>query len=156
MREGQSYTLVVDSGWKDAAGRTLKESHRKEFQVGPPDYHCPDLETWKLAPPSVATRSPFTIDLPGPLDHALLERLLWVNGPDGETLEGEVEVSRGERRWSFTPTRPWSAGKHHLIVETILEDLAGNSIDRPFEVDVFREIERRIVVRSVKREFEVR
>ena len=46
--------------------------------------------------------------------------------------------STEETRWSFTPQRRWSAGRYALVVSTILEDRAGNSIRLPFEVDLNR------------------
>ena len=47
------------------------------------------------------------------------------------------------------------AGGYHLVAETTLEDLAGNSIGRPFEVDVFRPIQREVKVQHVQLPFTV-
>jgi hypothetical protein len=41
-------------------------------------------------------------------------------------------------------------------VETMLEDLAGNSIERPFEVDLFRSVERSSEAAKVRIPFVVR
>jgi len=30
----------------------------------------------------------------------------------------------------------WKAGRYTLVVESIIEDLAGNNIGRPFEVEI--------------------
>jgi hypothetical protein len=46
-----------------------------------------------------------------------------------------VSIVGGETRWRFTPRSPWGAGDYRLVVGTDLEDVAGNSIARPFEVD---------------------
>jgi hypothetical protein len=64
-------------------------------------------------------------------------------------------VGRGEREWRFRPAAPWRAGPHQLLVDTLLEDLAGNSIGRPFEVDVTRHLAGRLQPRSVAVPFEV-
>jgi hypothetical protein len=53
-------------------------------------------------------------------------------------VAGKVSITDHERRWSLTPESPWPAARHFLVVETILEDAAGNSIGRPFEVDLKR------------------
>ena len=42
------------------------------------------------------------------------------------------------RCWQFTPAEPWEVGKYDVAADTALEDVAGNQIGRPFEVDVFR------------------
>ncbi len=54
----------------------------------------------------------------------------------GESVLGRPVVEEGERRWEFHPGMRWRQGKYLLRVETILEDLAGNSVGRPFEVDL--------------------
>ena len=41
-------------------------------------------------------------------------------------------------------------GPHDLVADTRLEDLAGNSIAQPFEVDVLRPVERQIKTETVK------
>ena len=98
------------------------------------------------------TADALTVTFPEPLDHALLLRLLQVVTPARLPVEGEVEVDREETRWSFTPAQPWQSGRYYLEVGTVLEDLAGNTLDRPFEVDVFERIEERIIeeVRSLR------
>ena len=46
-------------------------------------------------------------------------------------------------------TSIWRAGPHLLLVDRALEDLAGNSVGRPFEVDVFGPVERRVTAEVV-------
>jgi hypothetical protein len=65
-------------------------------------------------------------------------------------------VIREETRWRFTPKAPWKAGTYHLVAETTLEDLAGNNLERPFEVDVFHPIQKEIKAKTVKLAFRVR
>ena len=156
LEEGKSYTLAIDRDWRDATGSPLKEPHRKRFRVGPPDHELPDPNSWKLDTPGAGTVSPLVVGFPEPLDHALLNRLLWVHGPGGRPLEGEMEVTALERRWSFTPASPWRGGTYRLVAQTTLEDLAGNSIGRPFEVDVFQSVRRRVEVDIATVSFEVR
>jgi hypothetical protein len=47
-------------------------------------------------------------------------------------------------------------GAYKLMIDTRLEDLAGNGIGRPFEVDVFRPIEREIKAEVVSVPFGVK
>jgi len=50
-------------------------------------------------------------------------------------VTGDVQTDAGETRWRFTPAAPWRAGEHQLQASSILEDVAGNRIGRPFEVE---------------------
>jgi hypothetical protein len=134
--EGHRYVLVVDPTWRDAEGLPLAEPFRKEFIAGPPDETPIDPKMWTLTTPRAETREPLTVDFPEPLDRAVLARTLAV-----ENVTGEIEISRDETRWSLIPEKPWQAGTYHLVALTILEDLAGNQIGKPFEVDVFERVD---------------
>jgi hypothetical protein len=85
----------------------------------------------------------------------MLQRALWLVDAEGRRLAGRIAVTDEETRWHFTPERPWTPGAYRLVVDTALEDLAGNSIAKPFEVDVFRPIERQVRTRTVALPFTV-
>ncbi len=156
LEEGKSYTLVIDREWSDAAGRPLRESHRKSFKAGSPDDTQPDPKRWALHLPRAGTRDPLEVVFDEPMDEGMLGRVLVVLDDGGRRVAGRVEVGREETRWRFRPDAAWRAGKFALAVDTDLEDLAGNSIARPFEVDVFRPVERAILTKTVSLPFEVR
>jgi hypothetical protein len=155
LEAGKSYSLVVDRDWPDAQGNPLREGYRKSFTAGPPEEEPIDPAQWHLAAPAAGTTEPLTVTFPRPLDHALLHRLVWVRGPAGDRLAGQVRVSDHERRWQFTPQQPWQAGSHQLVIDTTLEDRAGNRVGEPFEVDVFKPIERKVETKTVQVPFAI-
>ena len=95
------------------------------------------------------------IVFPKPMDHALLERTIKVIDQNGQAVAGSLVITDEEKGWSFTPQQPWPAGKYSLAVDKVLEDLAGNSIGRPFEVDVLHPPEREMKAEIVNLAFEV-
>jgi hypothetical protein len=135
LEAGKSYCLVIDRDWPDAMGNRLQANFRKSFRVGPPDDSSPEPKRWSVRQPRVNTRDPLEVDFPEPLDRALLDRLITVQNAEGKVLPGQVSIVREETRWRFTPRRRWGAGDYRLVVGTDLEDVAGNSVARPFEVD---------------------
>jgi hypothetical protein len=155
LREGRSYTLVVDREWMDAEGSPLREGFRKAFRAGASDRQPPDPKTWRLHAPRGGTTEPLVVEFPEPMDQALLMRLLEVTDRKANAIEGTIEVDREETRWRFTPRQPWKSGSYSLTVGTILEDLAGNSINKPFEVDVFERVTQRIARETVALPFTV-
>jgi hypothetical protein len=156
LQEGKTYTLVIDRQWNDAEGDPLKESFKKTFKVLAPVEKIPDLKTWKVRVPPADSTRPFTLVFPRPMDHALLQRVVWVADAEGKKVPGTVSVIREETRWRFMPKRPWKAGTYHLVAETTLEDLAGNNLERPFEVDVFHPVQKEMKTKTVKLPFRVR
>jgi hypothetical protein len=149
---GQRYTFVVDRGWEDAQGSPLKEGFRKAFEVVPPDAQQPDPEKWNLRVPTAPGTEALDVTFTESLDHALLHRMLWIVDAKGERVPGKITVTDEETRWHFTPDKPWTAGRYRLMIDTALEDLAGNSVAHPFEVDVFRPIQRQVQAETVERE----
>lgn len=155
LEEGKTYTLVIDQHWSDAQGNPLKESFRKTFRVAAPDDRPPNPKTWKLQAPPAGTREPLTVRFGKPLDHSLLQRMVWVADMDKKKLVGSVAITEAETVWRFTPKEPWRAGTYQLVADTQLEDLAGNSIARPFEVDVFHPVQREVKAATVAVPFQV-
>lgn len=156
LEAGKAYTLVIDARWPDAEGRPLMEPCRKTFRAIGADGTSPDIHTWRVTPPAAGTVAPLLVESPEPLDHALFGRLIRVQGPDGRDVPGRVTVADEETRWAFTPDQPWRGGGYRLAVDTTLEDLAGNNLRGPFELDVFEGVGRRIEARVLNRPFEIR
>ena len=143
LTEGGEYTLVVETDWPDRHGASLTAEFRKTFRVVPEARHGIDLRTWNLQPPAVSSKAPLIVDFPAPLDFALLHRLMDVLDATGR-VNGEVLIARNETQWQFVPATPWRATEYRLQVDTALEDVAGNRVGRPFDVDVFEPITTRI------------
>jgi hypothetical protein len=133
---GKSYTLVVLRKWTDGHGKPLRETFTRRFRVGPPDLSPIDYVRWRITAPVAGTRAPLSVVFPEPLDHGLLMRAIGVRR-DGEAVVGDVRVDGGEAHWTMTPADAWRPGRYELIALSILEDLAGNRIDRAFEVVSF-------------------
>ena len=151
LEEGKRYTLVVDREMVDARGLPMAETFRREFTVGPPVREGIDLKKWKLALPAAGSTAPLVIDFDRPLDFALLQHVFQITG-----VAGTASISRDETRWTFQPSQPWRAGRYDLVIDMALEDLAGNRIGRPFDVDLFDRVTERITTETTSLPFEVR
>ena len=145
IEDGKSYTLVVEKEWSDARGKPLQEDFKKTFRVGPADREPPSVQDWTVTAPKAGSRDPVIVEFPESLDEALLQRLIRiVMAAKREPIPGDILIDRNETRWRFTPDAPWHSGRYVVEVGTVLEDLAGNTLERPFEVDVFERVEERV------------
>jgi hypothetical protein len=129
---GRAYRLVVDAAMTDAWGRPLAGDFEKRFRAVAADREPPTERGLRLHAPA-SPGDPLAVDLPEPLDEALLHRLLWVEDASGSAVPGTITVEEGETRWTFQPARPWSPGVYALRVHPALEDRAGNRFDRVFD-----------------------
>jgi hypothetical protein len=142
IEEGKEYSLVIDRAWKDAGGSPLTEVFRKNFRVAAADRTPPETKDWRITAPAAASTAPLILDFAKPLDYALLQHLIEVVDRAGRSVAGSIAVEREETRWKFTPAAAWKPGEYIVRVDTSLEDLAGNRIGRPFDVDTFEKVER--------------
>ena len=72
-----------------------------------------------------------------------------------ESRIGKVSLGAAETTWRFTPMSPWQGGRYRVIVGTELEDLSGNSVARPFEVDAAGPISTRVTAKTVELPFRI-
>jgi hypothetical protein len=156
LEEGKSYTLIIDREWRDGAGKLLRETFEKQFYVGPPDREPLAPDTWRINPPAAETREALALIFPEPLDQALALRLIQVTDERGNPIKGSASVENRERLWRFIPLTTWRRGSYRIVVQTTIEDLAGNNIGKSFEVDLFEGVQRQLTAASVKLSFQIR
>jgi hypothetical protein len=130
---GSGCTLQIDAAWRDAEGRALVDGLAKAVTIGAPLRAALDPATWRLTRPPTPF-DPLIVDVPRPLDAALALRALSVWKGVAE-LPGEARLERDETRYVFTPDSPWTTGRYSLHADSVLEDVAGNRIGRPFDID---------------------
>jgi hypothetical protein len=157
LEAGKSYTLVISGKWRDAESRELIQKElRKAFTAGPADDEVIDPKKWKLIAPRAGTRNAIEVHFGEPLDYGLSNRVIWIVGAGNKRVPGTIELTKEETVWMFVPEKAWIAGKYQVVAETILEDLAANSIGRPFEVDIFRPIPKTPETKTVEVPFEIK
>ena len=155
IAEGRRYTLVVDKEWLDARNVPLVEGFRRVFRGGPAQRIPPDPKQWVVAAPKAGVSGPLTILFTAPMNYVLLQRMLEVRKANA-VVDGTVSTERQETVWVFTPRQPWTAGNYQVVVDTAIEDLAGNHIGQPFDIDVFERVTAQLAKATVSLPFTVR
>jgi hypothetical protein len=138
LRSGEPFRLLVGDGFRDVQGLPLRVSAERRYEVGGEERRHVDPVSWELAVPSAGTCEPLQVTFGRPLDHGLLARCLHVRGPGSELVDGTAQIGPGEQSWQLVPSRAWASTVHRLVVEPVLEDLAGNSVSRVFDRDLAR------------------
>ncbi len=135
LRSGQRYELRVDAAWRSTAGVPLGREAVLTFAAGPEDHTLPRLAEWRIETPRAGTRAPLGVHFDEPLDAGMLPGALQLFRSDGTAVPA-ARVAAEARSWTLHPAEPWAAGDYELRVDPQLEDLAGNSLQKPFEVDL--------------------
>lgn len=153
--EGKRYRLVIDGDWPDARGVSMVEGFSKYFRGGPEERNPPDPKQWRITAPKAGTTAGLIVDFPKPMNYPLLQRMLQVSNGTAR-VAGTIDIDRLETRWRFTPHEAWKARQYQLIVDTAVEDLAGNHIGQAFDIDIFQRVTEHIQSRTQSLPFVVR
>lgn len=135
LEEGNTYRLRIKPGWRDLNGQPLQVGYEKEFVVSAPLLDRVPVSGWRIVQPTHGSREPLIIEFPRSMDHALLQSRLSLFDPRGRYLDGRVVIGAEERVWEFHPSREWLAGEYSLLVDTDLQDVAGNRVTQPVIVE---------------------
>ncbi len=153
--EGKRYTLVIDRDWPDARGVAMVEGFRKSFRGGPAERNPPNPKQWRVTAPQAGTSQALILNFTAPMNYPLLQRMLHVSGGRGDVV-GIVSIDKQETEWRFIPREPWRAGDYQLMVDSALEDLAGNRLDQAFDIDVFQRVTEHIDTKTISLPLAVR
>ena len=151
---GSHYQLVIDKDWRNAEGILLKKNFAKKFFTSSRDSISPDEKKWTINTPKSGAKEQLVVMFNEPLDHVLAERTISVIDANGNEVKGKLKVSDHGDFVYFSPDSEWKRGDHALQIESRLEDLAGNNLDRLFDVDLNKKQEPPKKIH--KRQFEIR
>ncbi|MBM4069539.1 MAG: hypothetical protein FJ271_11405 [Planctomycetes bacterium] len=135
LEPDQEYTLVLSADMLDANGQRLGKEYRKKFRTTAEHRARVAVDDWRIKPPHAGGNGPVIVSFPKIMDHSSLDRYLSVRDDKGQALAGKIDIGRDEKTWFFTPAQPWTAGTYTLVIDERLEDTAGNTPLRPFDLD---------------------
>jgi hypothetical protein len=142
LEKGKWYTLVISKNFPDVKGNTLAKDYTRRFNVQHRDSLVPDLAQWIISTPPAHSSSALEIQTNEPLDYFLLKETITVYDSQGKEVKGKLRVGKGESSIFVFPDQQWMEGEYRLVVKPILEDLAGNNLDRPFDRDMARPVKK--------------
>lgn len=132
LQFGQHYRLVILDNWEDIDGLHLKTSFEKKFVVGGRDSLMPTINNWRVAAPKAFTKDSMVIDFNEPLDARLLLNCISIMQNNKEVAIN-IRLKPAENGVIITPVYSWEKGTHSLVVDTRLEDMAGNNLNHLFD-----------------------
>jgi len=132
LKVGKTYRLLIED-LEDVNHQRMLETYTKDFVVVEADLVAPNVNNWHLNTPEAETRQALQLEFPEMLDqYSLRQRLIIVDDLE-KAPAGQVYIGPHQRTWFFKPDTPWKAGAYVLLVNTRLEDPAGNNINGLFD-----------------------
>lgn len=136
LHPGRKYTLLIEQSVQSQNGQPLENAYQKKFRSIPDDRSRPLPQNWTLNLPPAGSRMPLRLDFGEPLDHALVQRCIEVQTAQGQQVICSMTLQNNDSVALLTPSVPWLEADYRLVVDLILEDLAGNTPMRIFDTDL--------------------
>lgn len=138
LTTGEHYQLVIDAAGINGLG--CSSYYAKRFLVEKADYNKPIIADWVMSQPKAATKEPLTVKFKAPIDHTSLAYRLRVKDSKNQYVAGAIDLGANEKQWIFIPNQDWQENEqYHLVVDPVLEDIAGNRISGLFDQPSLRE-----------------
>lgn len=131
LEDGKRYRLEISRDWKTERSSRLEGPLEKVFTAGEIDNEQPDPGRWG---------SGYRVDSKGRIEMLIGTREVL----DPESASRRIEIFQGEKKISFVvenyqisfPCQENPESSFRVVVDPRLEDLAGNSVARPFNLDL--------------------
>ncbi len=136
LTEGKRYTMTIDDRWKTVEGAPLKQRYTKHFQVGPRDDQKPNMRDWELRIPKEDPTKSLYIDFKEPMDAFLALETIQLYDMHGEQIAGHFKLTGDDSILQFAPDGEWPDPEINIRVQSRLEDLAGNNLNRLFDTRI--------------------
>jgi len=136
IEKGNHYTLIISKNWLDKQGLNLQKDFTHSFFVTSRDSISPEPSNWIVKAPNENSIEPLEIDFNESLDYGLLEEVFQVLDEKGTSVRGVWVIGKEENTIQFVPEVSWTVGNYMVRVESILEDISGNNLNRPFDRDM--------------------
>ncbi|MEM7539158.1 MAG: hypothetical protein AAF639_43770 [Chloroflexota bacterium] len=127
LHKGESYRLVVEGGWPTTNGTETLASFSKSFVVSDALRELPTSANWEITAPTIRTKDALEIKFDRPFDYQLLHKDIQVFSAEGEEIKGESFIENHETEWHFQPDEAWVNDQITIVVDSELEDVAGNN-----------------------------
>ncbi|WP_242119064.1 hypothetical protein [Aestuariivivens sediminicola] len=132
LLEGHEYEIRIDANFRGANGRPLKTGYTKSFKVGKSDRMKPSSEDWEIS----VSGDKVSIEFNEPLDAILLKECFRIVNTENKEIPCFSKIEAKEQVLHLVFPQQLNKGEYKLLVDTRLEDLAGNNLNRLFDVDL--------------------
>ncbi|HEY5823868.1 MAG TPA: Ig-like domain-containing protein, partial [Cyclobacteriaceae bacterium] len=136
LQSNTKYKLIVSNQWKDKNGASLTRQYQKDFITTLRDSISPNPKIWNIQTPPINSTQPLVINFHESLDYNLINTTLHIIDHTNVEVKGKWQLNENADKINFIPALSWAEDDYQLQVESRLEDLSGNNLNRAFDIDV--------------------
>lgn len=135
LEEAKHYRLVIDGEISSRKGKAMGQSYVKAFFSTPADREKPSVDQWELGLPALGTKDPLYVHFYESMDYLSTFDRIEISC-NQKIQKGKVSMKKQERVWIFYPLVAWESGTYTIIIDAVVEDIAGNNLQSVFDRDI--------------------
>lgn len=128
LEETKQYSLSIANTWLDVYGQPLSERTRKKIEVTKAYRTKINIDQWLVNKPKGNSKEALTIHFDRIMDHALIQSMIQLKDGAENLVAGHWEILEEEKQIKFIPEKKWNSGKYKIVIDSRLEDVAGNNL----------------------------
>jgi len=136
FNENEKYHLLISKKIKDRNGVPMNIAVKHTFTTKNEDRISPSTDTWNIEIPTINTISNLIIHSNESFDYGSSKQAIKIISPNNIEIIGNWQLLEQETVLSFTPKKTWQKGRYQIVCNPLLEDLAGNNLDKLFDAYV--------------------
>ncbi|WP_378173819.1 Ig-like domain-containing protein [Aquimarina sp. SS2-1] len=156
FKEKETYRFMVSKEIKDMNGVSMNIGYKHKFQVTSEDRTKPSIKDWKINVPNVNSVSKLIIHTDESLDYGSCIRNIIVFDSNQMEIEGSWNIDDKETVLSFTPLKPWKNDNYQIVFSEVIEDLAGNTLNRLFDQNMNNDLNPKFTPKRHKLDFNIK
>ena len=129
LLEGSKYQLTISDTWQDVYGQELLVNTTKEFVVTKAYRQSIKVDELEIQIPETDSEEKLSIHFDRIMDHALIQSMIQIKDENEKVIAGYWQTSEDEKMVQFIPENPWQKGTYQIIMDSRLEDVAGNNLN---------------------------
>ena len=128
---GEKYSLRISEHFRDENGIEMDQQYVKSFVVGEADRSKLNIDDVLVnyGPDVDQVRLKFA----EPIDISSSISNLIITDVNHDVISGFWQLSEGDMELIFTPHSVFKAGHYQVVLNSVIEDLAGNNFNRNFD-----------------------
>lgn len=149
LRPQAHYELIVDGSWRTTTGKALGANVSHNFATTAVDHQSPDPSSWRVTTHQEAMHTIIHVQFDEPLDAEMIPSALSLSNHTGP-IAARCEAAANGSSATLTTDSILTTGSYVLHIDPLLEDLAGNNLQHPFEVDLSQKVIPKEVILELK------
>jgi len=138
---GAYYTIKVTNEIADINGTKIAEGYSKRYFIAAEDRKTPEVRLDDASLPKHNTLDPVSIVFSEGVDNASVLAGIKLTDQQGNDVPCYIREKRSDNVFNITPLHNWNKGNYQLSLSGSVYDIAGNRLNRLFEITDINQIE---------------